>query len=396
MIKKISYIINNPMPTGRAYGNQIAKLCEALADLGIRVKLIYLGTKKEDSSDFFDHFGVKSNFILKPIVFFNFLKLEKYIGKLSFYMQGFVFLLRLIFLKIDKDEIIYTRNPEVAWIMGLRGFLVYYEDHGGISKNSFLFLKFLKGITGIVAINGFIKNEFVKRGIDPNKVLVAPSGVDLKNFDIDISQKEAVSQLNLEKELNIDLKNKKILIYTGNFKTKGVDKGIDEILNALILLKDRDLVFVAVGGSIEEIGFYKKMAIDIGIDNAFFLPRQSQKKLALFQKAGDILLMPFPNKAHYAYFMSPVKMFEYMASKKPIIASDLPSIKEVLNDKNSLLVKEGDSEDLAMGIRSILNNGRLAESLADQAFIDVKEYSWQERVKKLLIFIESVSPKFDN
>ncbi|MEK7478858.1 MAG: glycosyltransferase, partial [Patescibacteria group bacterium] len=81
------------------------------------------------------------------------------------------------------------------------------------------------------------------------------------------------------------------------------------------------------------------------------------------------------------------KMFEYMASKKPIIASDLPSIKEVLNDKNALLVKEGDPEDLAQGIKNILNDKRFAENLTTQAFIDVKKYSWQERVKKILAFV---------
>lgn len=387
MDRKLIYITNNPIPTGRAYGNQIMKLCEAFADLGIKTELVYLGAENMDRREFFGHFGAKDNFILAPVSFFNFLKLEKYIGKLSFYLQSLMFLIRVNFLKIDRDAVIYTRHPEIAWLMGLRGFTVYYEDHGGINKNSFLFLKFLKRAKGIVAINGFIKNEFVKRGIDPGKVLVAPSGVDLNNFDIDISREEAIKQLGLEYELKTDLKNKKILVYTGNFRTKGVSKGVDEILKAMVLLKDPNLIFLAVGGSAEEIDFYNQMAADIGVNNAFFLSRQSQERLALFQKAADILLMPFPDKAHYKYFMSPVKMFEYMASKKPIIASDLPSIKEVLNDKNALLVKEGDPEDLAQGIKNILNDKRFAENLTTQAFIDVKKYSWQERVKKILAFV---------
>lgn len=375
------------MPTGRAYGNQIMKLCEAFADSGIKVELVYLGVENMDRREFFGHFSAKDNFSLRPVVFFNFLKLEKYIGKLSFYLQGLMFLVRLSFLEIEKGAVIYTRHPEIAWLMGLRGFAAYYEDHGGINKNSFLFLKFLKRAKGIVAINGFIKNEFVKKGTDPEKVLAAPSGVDLNNFDIDISREDAIKRLDPESELDEGLKDKKILVYTGNFRTKGVGKGVDEILTSMAILKDPGLVFLAVGGSDEEIRFYKQMAADMDLNAAFFLPRQSQERLALFQKIADVLLMPFPNKAHYAYFMSPVKMFEYMASKRPIIASSLPSIREVLNDKNALLVKEGDPEDLAEGIRKILSDKKLAENLAAQAFVDVQKYSWPERASRVLNFM---------
>ncbi|MEK7478859.1 MAG: hypothetical protein AAB626_03000, partial [Patescibacteria group bacterium] len=121
MDRKLIYITNNPIPTGRAYGNQIMKLCEAFADLGIKTELVYLGAENMDRREFFGHFGAKDNFILRPVSFFNFLKLEKYIGKLSFYLQSLMFLIRVNFLKIDRDAVIYTRHPEIAWLMGLRG-----------------------------------------------------------------------------------------------------------------------------------------------------------------------------------------------------------------------------------------------------------------------------------
>ena len=389
MDRKLVYITNDPMPTGRAYGNQITKLCEAFADFGLEVELVCLGKKIADQPDFFDYFGVKNNFVLRPVFIFDFLKLEPYLGRLSFYLQGLIFWAKLSFMKISRNSYIYTRQPEIVWLMGLRGFAVYYEDHGGTDKTNRLFLGLIKKAAGIVVINGFIKKEFVKNGINPDNILIAPSGVDLNNFAISVSREEAIQRLNLEDKLGADLKNKKVLMYTGNFKTKGVDKGIDEILRALADLKDSGIVFLAVGGSAPEIDFYTKMADELGVKNARFLPRQSQKDLALFQRVADVLLMPFPEKAHYGYFMSPVKMFEYMASGRPIIASDLPSIKEVLNDKNALLVKEGDHKDLAKGISAILGNKGLGESLAKQALADVGQYSWPERVKKILNFIKN-------
>ncbi len=111
-------------------------------------------------------------------------------------------------------------------------------------------------------------------------------------------------------------------------------------------------------------------------------------KLAIYQKACDALLMPFPFTKHYAYYMSPLKMFEYMASKRPIIASDLPSIREILNKNNSILVQPDDFNDLSDGVDRIIINKELSRRLAEQAFKDVQEYSWMKRVNRILNFIK--------
>jgi len=388
-MNKLIYITNVHMPTGRAFGGQIMKMCAMFADSGINVELIHLKKEGISESDIFGYFGMKKDFSLKAVKLYNFLKLEKYIGRLSFYLQGLLFLIKLIFIKLGKNSVIYTRQPEIAWLMKLRGFVACYECHDGIKNKKFLLKKLLKKVDYIIVTNSFIKDDFVKNGFKSNKIFVAPNGVDINNFDINVSKEDAIKNLNLEKKLLVSFKNKKILMYTGNFKTKGVTKGIDEILKALALLKNPNLVFLAVGGSAPEIVYYKQMAIDIGVDGVYFLPRQSQVDLALFQKSADILLMPFPKLAHYEYFMSPLKMFEYMASKRPIIASNLPSIKEVLNDHNAFLVKEGDVEDLAKGIEGIINNEQFAQNIAERAFKDVQKYSWKERAKNIHEFIKS-------
>ena len=119
-----------------------------------------------------------------------------------------------------------------------------------------------------------------------------------------------------------------------------------------------------------------------------FLPRVSLELLPLYQKASNILLMPFPNTEHYAYYMSPMKMFEYMASKRPIIASDLPSIKEVLNTQNAILVRPGSTQDLVRGVERLLNDTSLGNRIAYKAFSDVVQYTWKKRAKKIISFLE--------
>jgi glycosyltransferase involved in cell wall biosynthesis len=98
--------------------------------------------------------------------------------------------------------------------------------------------------------------------------------------------------------------------------------------------------------------------------------------------------MPFPKTEHYAYYMSPLKLFEYMASKRPIVASDLPSIREILNEQNSVLVEPDNPEKLAEGIKRILADNNFAEKISNQAFQDVQQYTWQKRVEQILGFVK--------
>jgi glycosyltransferase involved in cell wall biosynthesis len=91
-----------------------------------------------------------------------------------------------------------------------------------------------------------------------------------------------------------------------------------------------------------------------------------------------------------SYFTSPLKLFEYMASGKPIVASDLPAIREVLShNTNSILVPPDNPEALAGGVRYILENPAMGEKIARQAAVDVLSYTWDERTKKIMDFIRS-------
>ena len=79
-----------------------------------------------------------------------------------------------------------------------------------------------------------------------------------------------------------------------------------------------------------------------------------------------------------------------MASKRPIVASDLPSIREILNEENAVLVEPNNPEALAEGIKKILQNPELADKISKQAFRDVQNYTWQKRAQKILGFINRV------
>ena len=73
-----------------------------------------------------------------------------------------------------------------------------------------------------------------------------------------------------------------------------------------------------------------------------------------------------------------------MASKRPIVSSDLPSLREVLTDKEALFFEAGNSGDLAMAIQKISGNPELSDQLSYNAYEKVKEYTWDKRAEKII------------
>jgi len=382
-MKKIIYIINGRLPTEKAYGHQVSRMCEKFAETGAGVELWAPTRKNNIRQDIFSFHNVKRNFKVRMIKSFDFLRFAEYLGRFSYYLQILEYFFRLTFKKIDKDSVIYTRSPEIAWLFKLKGAKTAYECHDWFGKNKKISLFFLKNCSHIITTNNYIKNEFAKRGF--NNVLTAPNGIDLKTFAIHIGKNEALESIAIDESLKNKLAAKKMLLYTGSFRTMGADKGIGKILEAMRIINDKDLIFIAVGGSAEDIKRYEESAEAFGLGGrVYFLPRRSQKELALFQRIADILLMPFPDKAHFRYFMTPLKMLEYMASKRPIIASDLPSIREILNDDNCLFCRPDGAGSLAEKIKLLLNDKVLARRIAEQAYGDAQNYTWEQRAESIL------------
>lgn len=107
-------------------------------------------------------------------------------------------------------------------------------------------------------------------------------------------------------------------------------------------------------------------------------------RVAALLRRADVLVLPnLPSRMSETY-TSPLKLFEYMASGRPIVASDLPALREVLRpDENAVLVAPGDADALAAGIRRVAGDPALASRLAAQARRDVAEYTWDRRAERL-------------
>ena len=363
-------------------------MCQTFTQLNYQVELILPNRKNPINIDPVIFYQIKNFFVLKKIKSFDPVFLLKFPNGWYIKLQAIFFMFSLFFFlcfKKNKDQyIFYTRDEYLLPILSILSKKIVWESHALPVKQNF-YKKYFKSIYKIVVLTRYIKEELIRLGVKENKILTSPSAVDLEIFSINISQENARKELNLPQD-------KIILGYTGNFKTKSMDKGLTDILQALKILitKNKNILFVAVGGSQIDIDFYQSMAKQNLLDKyVIFLPKIEQKKLAIYQKAFDILLMPFPKEKHYSYFMSPLKMFEYMAAHKPIITSDLPAVRDILSDEECVFVRSNDALDLAAKINQLLNDESLCQKIADNAFNKVHNYTWLKRAEKIINFIAS-------
>ncbi len=373
-MKKILYIANHRLPTEKAYGIQISKMCESFADLDYETVLVAPYRISKIKDDFFEYYNVKRNFRFKKIFSPDFY-LPGRLDRIAFQIKYFISAAILaIYALIKKADIIYSRDELPLYFLSFFHKNLVFEIHNFSKKRVFFYKRLKNKKIKVIAISNGIKNELEKNGFDSKNLLVAFDGVDLAKFDIDISKTEARNKLNLPL-------NKKIVIYTGHlFKWKGVDT----LVEAAELLKD--VLFIFVGGMVSDVEKFKK---GHSLENILFLGHRPYRDIPLFLKAADVLVLPNEKEEKISeLYTSPLKLFEYMASRRPIIASDLPSIRDVLDEKSAVFFEPGNANHLAKGIEKIIESENLAQALSARVFEKVQNYTWQKRAEKILEFIK--------
>jgi len=372
---KITYIANVRIPTEKAHGLQIIKMCETLSKSGKEVVLVVPHRRNDIEESPFCFYNVKNTF---QIVTLPCLDLVSW-GRVGYICQSALFaILSVFYVFRKKTDLIYSRHSLPLFFCSF--FLkipFFYEVH--VSRYNFSIRWVVKKCASLIVISNGLKKLMIDRGVSPEKIVVAPSGVEIKNFNIGLSLDEAKKKVNLPK-------NKFVFGYFGSFKTMGYEKGLRVVFDSLKKIK-KPIIFVALGGGFQDVKIYKKIAEEMGVSDRVILGgRVDTSKLAIFQAACDVLVMPFPQEVHYTNYMSPVKMFEYMASRRPIVASDLSSIREVLSGDSCFFVKPGSSTDLAEVIDFVLSNTEKAEQKTSLAFEKVSDYTWEKRVDKIFRF----------
>ena len=167
---------------------------------------------------------------------------------------------------------------------------------------------------------------------------------------------------------------KKIALYVGRIEAW---KGTDILFKAAEYLDDVQVV--AIGNGPEAIADLQKR-----YPRVTFLGVRPYPEIADNQAGADVLVLPNSGREEIsARFTSPLKLFTYMASKIPMVVADLPSMREVLSEKEAYFFRADDSHDLARVIREALADEKRNERAAS-AYAKVAHYSWSARAQRIL------------
>ena len=300
--------------------------------------------------------------------------------------RSFVLAWKYLSLAQDGFTHIYCREEKLLFFMIVLNQLWFrlpltfcYEIHHLVYLDAWWHAYILRHVRHVISITHGMKDVLVRGEYPEERILVAPDAVDVSMFDTGEERDAARATLGLPQE-------KSIVIYTGTIDQPW--KGVGVLYRAMRELDDSFLC-VIVGGKPHYVEEFNRLYPPL--PNVLLVGHKPHEDIPLYLRAADVLVLPNSATAEISRVAtSPMKLFEYMASGRPIVASELPSILEILNDHNAFLVVPDDAEDLAKGIRTVVQNPDLGASLATQARSDVSSHTWEKRASRILAFLQTI------
>ncbi|PIR82455.1 hypothetical protein COU20_02355 [Candidatus Kaiserbacteria bacterium CG10_big_fil_rev_8_21_14_0_10_59_10] len=370
---KVLYVAYARMPTEKAHGIQIASMCSALGDQGAQVTLLVPTWTNHLTVSVFDYYSITSNFSIEYLPAGPHLP-----GRLGYVLRKILFAMSVFRRagRVECDAVI-TRSQWVTWMLSRRC-KVFYEIHDFPGLRRRFWWRLIRGARGYISTNQFKADKLCRIfGVSPKRVLVAPNGYEPKLFEFAADKNE------LRRELSLPA-HKRIVLYTGNVYGW---KGVETLAHAARMLPE--LLFVFVGGTDRDIVRFREEHKDA--ESILLVPHQRHSLVPRYLRAADILVLPnSASTIESRVYTSPVKLFEYLASGTPVVASDLPSVREIVDERHVHFFAPDDATSLVQALRDILVQPSEAATRAARGRELVRAFSWDKRARNILMHIRAL------
>ncbi|MCJ7659701.1 MAG: glycosyltransferase family 4 protein [Anaerolineales bacterium] len=382
---KIALITPTYLPARRANTIQVMKMAQAFTNLGHQVRVIVPGMASIGQKEELHWEQLAFQYGLQSVFEVTWLPVRAHMRRYDF---GY---LAVSAARKWEADLVYTRLPQAAVIAAWKRMETIYEIHdipqGTVGP--LLFRSYLKapGACRMVTLTQALKDEILQiYGFpgSPESMLVALDGVDLVRYRDIPNPVEARRLLNADCNLNMD-EERFTIGYTGHLYS---GRGVALMLEMAERLPG--LTFILVGGEREDVTNLRLSVESRNLKNIILTGFVPNAALHRYQAACDVLLMPYQRKVagssggDISKYLSPMKLFEYMACGRPILSSDLPVFREVLNERNSILITPDDIDGWVDNIEELRSDPDTRTELANQAKMDVKQYTWKARAERIL------------
>ena len=380
---KVFYISPSSIPSKSANSVHVLNQVEGFTENGFEVDLFFRRKKLFDKDL---HLNIRNLYGIEE-------KKIKFRSIFSPFSRGLLILIFLRSLPIlfsKKEYLIISRNLYASFFYGfILDKKIVYETHTlekGFKR--FLQLKIIKNKRNKTVVITKALKKILEKNFQTNldNVFILP---DAAKSGLKIIRKDKRKKLSKFIEYEILNKYNFVCGYFGNLYE---GRGIEIILEAAKYLPQT--LFLIYGGNKKELDFFKKANTN---KNVIFKGHCSHEDVIRISRLFDALLMPFQNKCSIGIknsdtsrWMSPMKMFEYMSTGVPFISSDLPVLKEILEDSvNCLMSPPNDINSWVGNIRKLKEDKALSLEISKNAFEDYQsKYTWKIRARKLIDIYE--------
>jgi glycosyltransferase involved in cell wall biosynthesis len=388
---KIALIAPTHLPARRANTLQVMKMAQAFVRRGHAVQVAVPGLLAPDESADWPAlkqlYGLQEQF---PLAWIN----------ASRRLRGYDFAWKSVnWARRQSADLVFTRLPQAAALasrLGQPAILEIHElPHSAMGK--WLLRRFAagRGARRLVVITNhllaLLQHRFPSLDLaivdHPAFALVAPDGVDLDRYASLPEPAAARRWLAEQPEENaLHLAADDFVAgYSGHFYP---GRGLQLLLD---LAQGLPAVrFLLMGGEPPDVAHLRAQAEARHLENLTITGFVPNADLPRYQAACDLLLMPYQKRVagssggDIAGVFSPLKVFEYLACGRPILSSDLPALREVLNDQNAVLLPGDDLQAWQQAIQSLQDQPQRRAQLAQRARQDSSRYSWENRAAQIL------------
>lgn len=381
---KIFYFSGTKLPSENAHSVHVMKMAQAFAKAGHDVTLYAKSINNASQTDIFEIYDVQPIFDLHltpyiPIpVIGSGTRLMKVSNAVS---------------KKGKPDLAFGHDLIALAMLARRNVPVMLELYElprfAAHTTALKSLIYSRNLKGIVTVSDVLKTEILKKypEIESEEIFVAPDGADLIE---NIAANETNSNI---------LRGRPDAYNVGYAGSLHPGKGLALITRIAKTRPEYD--FHVVGGNRKQV---QKLETTNTLKNVYFYGHRDHAQIPRYLKAFDVCVAPYQHRAlirtgrNASRWISPMKVFEYMAAQKPVICSNLPVLQNILkHSKNAILLPSSDEDKWAQAIDELKAHPDLARRLAMNGYESLKNhYTWDKRVEAIISFSVNGRPTLEH